>query len=171
LTATALSIVRWSDDYHLFILATLSLVAAYVAGEHAECAGLNGLNGTFPPVADSVLRGKRKEPATMEGASATSLLATSEHNRDTNHPLRNAEASGAILSFKTKGSPQTGPPGAAPTPRRRALSCILFRRPVGTTPEPAGESNDLNVLSKYQKGFEITGAVTLIASGTSGFHR
>jgi hypothetical protein len=30
LTATALSLMRWSEDYHLFVLGTLTMAAAYV---------------------------------------------------------------------------------------------------------------------------------------------
>src|SRR5215469_6277733 len=98
-SATALSAMRWAEDYHLFILGVLSFAAAIV-GRSARRRRRPGWrarqrNGAvLYPVADRLLRGQRKELAALEGASDDRLLAGAWRDRNTDHRLGAPAASG-----------------------------------------------------------------------------
>jgi uncharacterized membrane protein HdeD (DUF308 family) len=47
-TATGLSVVRWPENYHLFILGSLSLIAATIARTALREAGAAGSECTLP---------------------------------------------------------------------------------------------------------------------------
>ena len=80
-SATALAIMRWQEDYHLFLLGALAFSVASTG--RAARRGLwhgwttwhiTGMGLSLHRAADGFLRRQRKEPAVLEGAAADLLL-------------------------------------------------------------------------------------------------
>jgi uncharacterized membrane protein HdeD (DUF308 family) len=65
-TATGLSVVHWAENYHLFIIGSLSLIAATIARRALRQRWRNwvrlhiaGMGAVLHPDADRILRGQR----------------------------------------------------------------------------------------------------------------
>ena len=101
-SASALSIlVRRADDYHLFILGALSFAVASCGRtafrQHWRGSirlHVMGMGASLSPSSDCVLRGQRKEPAALEGASSDCILVAAERRRYPADRLRVAATSG-----------------------------------------------------------------------------
>jgi uncharacterized membrane protein len=109
ISATALCAVRWVEDYHLFILGTLSFTAAFLGRRALQRRWLGWATtrhrhgAVLCPIADGFLRGQRKELAPLEGAPSHCLLAGAGRGRYTAHCLRSASPPGRA-AFKNNGS-------------------------------------------------------------------
>jgi uncharacterized membrane protein len=92
LSATALSVMRWAADYHLFILGTLSFATATLGP--CGCPKTLAQMGNFAhhrhgqllhPAIDSFLRRQREESTALERASTYRFLAPAWHDWNIAH--------------------------------------------------------------------------------------
>lgn len=99
-SATGLSVVRWVENYHLFILGSLFPDRGDGRADSAAAAlsplgqGAYHRHGAvLHSDADRVLRGQRQDPAALERASSNRVLAVARCNRHTAHCARPGETS------------------------------------------------------------------------------
>jgi hypothetical protein len=99
LTAASLAAVRWTEDYHLFVLGTLSFAAACLGREarrrrwrHWIRLHITGMGASYLLLLIAFYGGQRQEPAALEGTSSGGVLAAAGGRRDSPDPPRLAPA-------------------------------------------------------------------------------
>ena len=98
-TMSALSFIRWAQNYHLFILGVLSFASALFGRTAVQRRWhqwprlhLTGMGSSYIFNANRVLRGQRQEPAPMEGASSNRVLVLAKRSRGAADPICPAAA-------------------------------------------------------------------------------
>lgn len=91
-SATILAVIRWAEDYHLFILGVLSFAAAFWGRmalrrrwSHWVRLHITGMGLSYVLFLNRLLRGQREKPAALERVSSDCLLAVARCGRHTAH--------------------------------------------------------------------------------------